>query len=110
VTPNNWSIPGGPPDNDPRWVPLFILDEKSTTVSGKKYYPVRRFGSFYITAGDGLGCNGDDPPTPHAGTVKRTELWGHFSSYLHVNFGETIPDGELCPFINADLCTPTLVE
>ena len=51
----------------------------------KRTYPIRRFGGFYITAGDGMNCPGDDP----ASGVKRTELWGHFVTYVPSNFGES---------------------
>ena len=47
--------------DDPRWMPLFILDELAFTQSGKKTYPIRRFGMFYVTAVSGLNCPGDDP-------------------------------------------------
>src|SRR5262249_40323660 len=70
AAPNYWDGVHLPPATDPRWIPLFILDEKSTTVSGKKYYPVRRFGGFYVTAGDGIDtgspknqCSGVYPGT-----------------------------------------------
>ena len=110
-TPNYWdgvnypppTLPGG--GSDPRWIPLFILDEVAFTVSGKRTYPIRRFGGFYVTAGDGMNCPGDDP----ASGVKRTELWGHFVTYVPNNFGESIPGGA-CPFISADLCIPFLAE
>ena len=110
-TPNYWdgvnypppTLPGG--GSDPRWIPLFILDEVAFTVSGKRTYPIRRFGGFYVTAGDGMNCPGDDP----ASGVKRTELWGHFVTYVPNNFGESLPGGA-CPFISADLCIPFLAE
>jgi hypothetical protein len=112
---NNWNGVTLPPDNDIRWIPLFILDERSTTVSGKKYYPVRRFGSFYVTAGDGIAignkngppCGGDAPARDLRGT---RELWGHFSTYVRPGFGNTVPDDELCPFNDASLCVVSLVE
>jgi hypothetical protein len=96
-------LPGGA-GPDPRWVPLFILDEVAFTVNGKRTYPIRRFGGFYVTAGDGMNCPGDDPAS-----VKRTELWGHFVTYVPNNFGESIPGGA-CPFVSADLCIPFLAE
>ena len=51
----------------------------------RRTYPIRRFGGFYVTAGDGMNCPGDDP----ASGVKRTELWGHFVTYVPNNFGES---------------------
>ena len=111
-TPNNWDGVTVPPDTDPRWVPLFILDERSTTVSGKKYYPVRRFGGFYVTAGDGIDTGGPQNQCPgnNPSSTRRLELWGHFITYFNPGFGETIPDDELCPFNDASLCVLSLVE
>jgi Putative Flp pilus-assembly TadE/G-like len=114
-SPNNWDGVTIPDFRDVRWIPLFILDERSTTVSGKKYYPVRRFGGFYVTAGDGIAqgnkngppCPGDIPSRDLRGT---RELWGHFYTYLPNPFGATVPGPELCPFDDASLCVPTLVE
>jgi hypothetical protein len=104
VTYPSATLPGGGPD--PRWVPLFILDEAAFSIPGKRTYPVRRFGGFYVTAGDGMGCPGDDP----ASGVRRSELWGHFVTYVPDNFGGGIPGADLCPFTAADLCVPVLVE
>jgi hypothetical protein len=115
-SPNNWNGVTLPPDNDIRWIPLFILDERSTTIPGKAtYYPVRRFGSFYVTAGDGIAignkngppCGGDAPARDLRGT---RELWGHFSTYIRPGFGDTVPDDQLCPFDDASLCVVSLVE
>ena len=111
-TPNNWDGVSIPTETDPRWIPLFILDEKSTTVSGKKYYPVRRFGGFYVTAGDGIdtGSPQNQCPGNVPSSTGRLELWGHFVTYFKPGFGETIPDDELCPFDDASLCVLSLVE
>jgi hypothetical protein len=109
ATPNNWNRNGytKPPDNDPRWMPLFILDELAFTQSGKKYYPIRRFGMFYVTAVSGLNCPGDVPfPAPSG---KRT-MFGHFFSYVTPGFGDTIADDELCSFVDGGLCVSGLVE
>ena len=110
ATPNNWyrNGYGEPPPDDPRWIPLFIVDEKSFLVSGKKYYPVRRFGGFYVTGGSGMGCAGDDPDPLPAGT-KRT-IYGHFVTYLPQTGGEVIPAAQLCTFTEAGVCVPVLVE
>jgi Flp pilus assembly protein TadG len=105
-TPNNWNGVTYPPDSDPRWIPLFILDEHAFISPGKRTYPIRRFGGFYVTAGDSMGCPGDVP----ASGVKRTELWGHFVTYFRPGFGDTIPSGQLCTFQGADLCVESLVE
>jgi hypothetical protein len=111
ATPNNWytSINGGNPPlpNDPRWIPLFIVDETGFTVSGKKYYPVRRFGGFYVTAGSGMNCPYDDPPGNLDG--KRT-IYGHFQTYIPQTGGEVIPAAELCSFTEGGVCVPVLVE
>jgi hypothetical protein len=104
-TPNNWDGVTLPPLSDKRWVGMFILDEVAFTQPGKKTYPVRRFGGFYVTAGDGMGCPGDDPPSG----VKRTELWGHFVTYITPRF-DAEPSDEVCVFGEGDLCAPFLVE
>jgi Putative Flp pilus-assembly TadE/G-like len=104
-TPNNWNGVTVPPESDPRWIVLFILDDVAFSVPGKKTYPVRRFGGFYVTAGDGMGCPGDDPAS-----VNRTELWGHFITYVHPDFGDTIPSPLLCDFALDNACVPGLVE
>lgn len=106
ANPNRWtgSLPL-PRASDKRWVTLFILDELAFSQPGKKTYPVRRFGMFYITAGDGLGCPGDVPST-----VKRTEVWGHYVSYVTPGFGETIPSHIVCTFESGELCVSNLVE
>ncbi len=103
-TPNNWNGVTLPPPHDKRWISLFIVDEVAYTQPGKKTYPIRRFGGFYVTAGDGMGCPGDNPST-----VRRTELWGHFVTYVTPRFG-AIPDDELCQFGVGALCAPVLVE
>jgi hypothetical protein len=110
-TPNNWytlAHPTEPEPNDPRWIPLFIVDEKSFLVGGKKYFPVRRFGGFYVTAGSGINCPGDDPDPLPAGT-KRT-IYGHFVTYLPQTGGEIIPAAQLCTFTEGGVCVPVLVE
>jgi len=109
ATPNNWYRNGitVPAFTDPRWIPLFIVDEKGFTVSGKKYYPVRRFGGFYVTAGSGMNCPGDDPPGDFS--AKRT-LYGHFVTYLPPTFGDAIPGDDLCTFMEGGVCVPVLVE
>jgi hypothetical protein len=109
ATLNNWYQNGfgEPPLTDKRWIPLFIVDETAFTISGKKYYPVRRFGGFYVTAGSGMNCPGDDPSGNLDG--KRT-LYGHFRSYILPTFGEVIPDEDLCTFTDGGVCVPVLVE
>jgi hypothetical protein len=110
ATLNNWyqNGYGEPPADDPRWIPLFIVDEKSFLIGGKKYWPVRRFGGFYVTAGSGIGCPGDDPD-PLPASTKRT-IYGHFVTYLPDSGGEVIPADELCSFVEGGLCVPVLVE
>jgi hypothetical protein len=110
ATPNNWyqNGYGEPPADDPRWIPLFIVDEKSFLIGGKKYWPVRRFGGFYVTAGSGIGCPGDDPD-PLPPSTKRS-IYGHFVTYLPDSGGEVIPADELCSFVEGGLCVPVLVE
>lgn len=103
-TPNNWNGVTLPPPDDKRWITLFIVDEVAFQQPGKKTYPVRRFGGFYVTAGDGMGCPGDVPST-----VRRTELWGHFVTYVTPRF-DAIPDDEQCVFGIGALCAPILVE
>ena len=109
ATPNNWYRNGitVPPFTDSRWIPLFIVDEKGFTQSGKKYYPVRRFGGFYVTAGDGMGA-----PTsagrPFMGP--QTRALGPLHDLRQPRLRETIPDAELCPFTDASLCVLSLVE
>jgi Flp pilus assembly protein TadG len=120
ATPNNWDGISYPPDSDPRWIPLFILDERSTTVAGKKYYPVRRFGGFYVTAGDGIDtgspqnqCSGTGPNGPWQNdpmSTGRLVLWGHFVTYFTPDLGGSVPDDELCTFDDASLCILSLVE
>jgi len=106
-TPNNWDGVTLPPENDPRWVVLFVLDELAFQQSGKKTYPVRRFASFYVTAGDGMDCPGDNPSTP---PVRSREIWGHFASYVIPGFGDTVPKDDLCAFDGAGACVAVLVE
>ena len=104
-TPNNWNGVTLPPPSDKRWISLFIVDEVAFTQPGKKTYPVRRFGGFYVTAGDGMGCPGDNPSSG----VRRTELWGHFVTYVTPRF-DAIPGVEQCQFGIGALCAPILVE
>jgi hypothetical protein len=110
-TPNNWYTAvnnfEAPDLDDPRWIPLFIVDETAFTLSGKKYYPIRRFGGFYVTAGSGMNCPGDDPPGNLSG--KRT-IFGHFVSYIIPTFGDVIPSDDLCSFTDGGACVVSLVE
>jgi hypothetical protein len=109
ATPNNWNRNGFgvPPPQDPRWMPLFILDELAFQQSGKKTYPIRRFGMFYITSVSGLNCPGDDPfPAPSG----KRSMFGHFLSYVTPGFGDTIADDQLCSFTDGGLCVSGLVE
>jgi hypothetical protein len=107
--PNNWYRNGYtvPPAGDPRWAALFVLDNQAFTVSGKKYYPIRNFISIYVTAGDSLGCPGDDP----AGTTGSgpRELWGHVTTYLTTDPNAT-PGPTQCSFTGGGLCVPILVK
>jgi hypothetical protein len=110
-TPNNWytpTHPGEPDANDPRWIPLFIVDETSFTISGKKYWPIRRFGGFYVTGGSGIQCPGDDPDPLPAGT--KLTIYGHFKTYIPETGGEIIPASQLCTFTEGGVCVPVLVE
>ena len=111
-TPNRWYTAINnfkePPPDDPRWIPLFIVDEKAFLISGKKYWPIRRFGGFYVTAGNGMGCTGDDPD-PLPASTKRS-IYGHFVTYLPDSGGKVIPADELCSFTEGGLCVPVLVE
>ena len=109
-TPNNWYTQTPPTSRmrrTPRWIPLFIVDETGFTVSGKKYYPVRRFGGFYVTGGSGMNCPGDDPDPLPAGT-KRT-IYGHFVTYLPRRAAKSFRP-RLCSFTEAGVCVPVLVE
>jgi hypothetical protein len=105
--PNRWDGTNIPPASDKRWMPLFILDELAFIQSGKKTYPIRRFGMFYVTAVSGLNCPGDNPPSIQS---NKREMWGHFITYITPGFGETIPSLEACSFQEAELCVSNLVE
>jgi hypothetical protein len=107
--PNNWNRNGYeiPPPDDKRWMTLFILDELAFSQSGKRTYPIRRFGMFYVTAVSGLNCTGDVPNPAPSG--KRT-MFGHFISYVTPGFGETIPSDSICDFDEGGLCVVNLVE
>jgi hypothetical protein len=107
ATPNNWNGVTLPPMTDPRWIPLFIVDENAFGSPPDKIYPIRRFGMFYVTAAKGLGCTGDVPnPVPG----NKNSIWGHFGSYVTPGFGSTIPSDELCSFAEGGLCVSNLVE
>lgn len=106
-TPNNWPTALGQPlpdPTDPRLVILFITDETSFTSSGRKLYPIRRFGAFYITSADGMNCPGDVPSNPGSKNV-----WGHFYTYTVPNPNAT-PSAELCAFDQGNPCLSELVE
>jgi Putative Flp pilus-assembly TadE/G-like len=105
--PNRWDGTNIPPLDDERWMPLFILDQMAFEVSGKRTYPIRRFGMFYITAVSGLNCPGDVPnPVPNG----KREIWGHFKSFVTPGLGATIPSDTPCSFGNGTLCVSNLVE
>jgi hypothetical protein len=106
-TPNNWDGVSLPDAADPRWIPLFIVDEKANSSPSDKDYPIRRFGMFYITAASGVNCTGDDPPGNLDG---KRQIWGHFASYVTPGLGETIPGNVLCSFQDGGLCVSSLVE
>jgi hypothetical protein len=105
--PNRWDGLAIPPASDKRWMPLFVLDQMAFEVPGKKTYPIRRFGMFYVTAVSGLNCLGDDPA--NVGPNSR-EIWGHFMSFVTPGFGQTIPSDEPCSFGNGQLCVSNLFE
>jgi Putative Flp pilus-assembly TadE/G-like len=105
--PNRWDGMTIPPDSDKRWMPLFVLDQLAFKVSGKRTYPVRRFGMFYVTAASGLNCPGDVPAIAPNG---KREMWGHFISYITPGLGETIPSIVPCSFEDGGLCVSNLVE
>jgi hypothetical protein len=107
TAPNNWNGVTLPDPNDPRWIPLFIVDELAFTQSGKKWYPIRRFGMFYVTAASGLNCVGDNPPTNLSG---KREMWGHFSTYVTPGWGDVVLSDELCSFTDGGVCVTSLVE
>lgn len=112
-TPNNWPQTSSdplPPDDDPRWVTLFIADETAFQFvdDGKgnrvKIYPVRKFAGFYVTAADGMGCPGDDPAS-----VSARDVWGHFITYVIPDPNATATE-ELCAFDELGTCIAVLVE
>ncbi len=105
--PNLWDGMNIPPPSDKRWMPLFIVDELAFKQSGKKTYPIRRFGMFYVTAASGLNCPGDDPTLAPKG---KREMWGHFITYVTPGFGQTIPSDEDCSFVDGSLCVSNLIE
>jgi hypothetical protein len=105
--PNRWDGTNKPPDSDKRWLPLFVVDELAFKQGGKKTYPIRRFGMFYVTALSGLNCPGDNPPSIQS---NKREMWGHFITYVTPGLGETIPSLELCSFTDGELCVSNLVE
>jgi hypothetical protein len=107
ANPNRWDGMSIPPAWDKRWMPLFVLDEMAYEVSGKRTYPIRRFGMFYVTAVSGLNCVGDVPATVSNG---KREMWGHFMSFITPGFGETIPSDTPCSFGTGALCVSNLVE
>jgi hypothetical protein len=104
--PNQWAGPATPLDDD-RWMPLFILDQMAFEVSGKRTYPIRRFGMFYVTAVSGLNCPGDDPAFVPNG---KREIWGYFKDFVTPGLGGTIPSDVPCSFGTATLCVSNLVE
>jgi hypothetical protein len=108
-TLNHWpKNPGDPlpPDNDPRRVTLFIVDETAFQGTGNNIFPVRKFGGFYVTGGEGLNCPGDDPAPPGS---RNGSVWGHFINYVlpDPNAG---PSEVLCEFDELETCVPVLVE
>jgi Putative Flp pilus-assembly TadE/G-like len=105
--PNRWDGMTIPPEWDKRWMPLFVLDQMAFDISGKRTYPIRRFGMFYVTAVSGMNCIGDVPATVASG---KREMWGHFLSFITPGFGETIPSDTPCSFGNGVLCVSNLVE
>ena len=107
TNPNRWDGATIPPSHDKRWMPLFILDELAFTQSGKKTYPIRRFGMFYVTAVSGLNCPGDEPSSMESG---KREMWGHFITYVTPGMGETVHSEEDCSFEDGGLCVSNLVE
>ena len=108
LNPNNWNRNGYtlPPVSDPRWAQLFVVDRRGFTVSGKKYYPVRRFVNVYVTAADGFSCFGDDSAGEPVG---RNTLWGHVTTYSGSDPGAT-PSGIKCSFTDGGVCVPVLVK
>ncbi len=103
-TPNLWNGVTVPPPGGPRWVTVFVLDEFAFTQSGKKTYPIRGFANFYVTAGDGMNCPGDVPSS-----VNRTELWGHFVTYVSPDPNAQTTTA-LCTFNDAGTCLAVLVR
>jgi Flp pilus assembly protein TadG len=109
-TLNHWpqasTDPYPDPLLDPRYVVLFVVDESSFQGSGQAIYPIRTFGGFYITGGDGLNCPGDDPPPPGG---RAASAWGHFMTYVTPDPNND-PSPELCDFEAIGTCTAVLVE
>jgi hypothetical protein len=109
-TLNNW--PDGPnqpypdPLTDGRYIVLFVVDESSFQDSGNAIYPIRTFGGFYLTGGDGLNCPGDDPPPPGG---RQASAWGHFMTYVTPN-PDSEPAEALCAFDEIGTCIAVLVE
>ena len=94
---------GGP---DPRWIPLFILDQNAFTSPGKEDVPDSSIRRLLRHRRRRHGLPRGRSPGTAPGNVKRTELWGHFVTYVSGAFGDTDP-GAPCPFTNADLCIPS---
>jgi hypothetical protein len=104
--PQSASDPYPDPLKDPRYITLFVVDESSFQASGQAIYPVRTFGGFYLTGGDGLNCPGDDPPPPGG---RLASAWGHFMTYVTPN-PDNEPSSNLCVFEEVGICTAVLVE
>jgi hypothetical protein len=88
-------------------VTLFVTDELSFSGNGNqngKIYPIRFFGSFYVTAADGLNCAGDDPSN-----VGKAEAWGHFVTYVTPD-PNSQSNPTLCTFAGGQVCAPVLVK
>jgi hypothetical protein len=85
-------------------VTLIIVDETSFTGSGQEIFPIRRFGGFYVTAADGMGCPGDTPST-----TRRADVWGHFVTYVIPNPNAGASE-DLCDFSELGTCVARLVE
>ena len=96
-----------PPAWDPRWMTLFILDELAFTQSGKKTYPIRRFGMFYVTAVSGLNCpRRRSRPRRRAGR----DRCGALRELRHARIRRDDPDDEAVLVHDGGLCVSNLVE
>jgi hypothetical protein len=103
VNTNHWDDFPNLPQGDPRIVPMFLTPFGTFEGSGNEVFPVKNFGTFYVTGYFSDPCPESDP-APAKGYIV-----GHFIKYIYA-LNNSGGSGQLCNFSSFGSCVAVLTD